>query len=197
MNRMHLALCLLLFFAAPAFAQESEETPNRNLRPATFGFGILFNDFITARNIRNSTIESAINNKQIAKIKDMNAGISVVYAQGLLPKLDFAATLGFSSGSVVLRNKPDQTKNMGFFTADASVQAKMLPENFRLIPYLSAGIGASVSDGYYGAMMPLGVGLRFRISDEFSLGLQSQYRVAVTETSGYHLSHGLTVFGRL
>lgn len=197
MNRMHLALSLMLFFATPAFAQESEETLNQNLRPASFGFGVLFNDFITARNIRNSTIESAINNKQIAKIKDMNAGISVMYAQGLLPRLDFAATLGFSSGSVVLRNKPDQTKNMGFLSADASVQAKMLPENFRLIPYISAGIGASVSDGYYGAMLPLGVGLRFRISDEFSLGLQSQYRVAVTESSGYHLSHGLTVMGRL
>jgi hypothetical protein len=197
MNRMHLALCLMLFLATPAFAQESEESPSRNLRPASFGFGVLFNDFITARNIRNATIESAINNKQIAKLRNMNAGISAVYAQGLLPKLDFAATLGFSSGSVVLRNKSDQIKNLAFLSADASVQAKMLPENFRLIPYLSAGIGASVSDGYYGAMLPLGVGLRFRISDEFSLGLQSQYRVAVTETSGYHLSHGLTVLGKL
>lgn len=197
MNRMHLALCLLLFFASPVVAQDSEETQNSELRPASLGISVIFNDFITARNIRNSSIESVINNSQTAKLRNMNAGLAVTYAQGLLPKLDLGVTVGFTSGSVVLRNKPDQTKNIGFLTADASVQAKMLPETFRLIPYVSAGIGATVADGYYGAMMPLGVGLRFRISDEFSLGLQSQYRVAVTETSGYHLSHGLTVYGKL
>lgn len=198
MNRLLPVLCLLLFCTTSVCAQESE-TPSEKplLRPATIGVGVIFTDFTTARSLRNGSLVSAINNDEIASLGDMAAGAAVTYAKGLLPHLDFAATLGYTSGRVVLQNKPDQITKQGFLSLDASFQGKMLPDNFRLIPYVSAGVGASVSNGYFGAMMPLGVGLRLRVSEKLSLGLQSQYRLAITETAGYHFMHGLNIMGSL
>lgn len=191
MKRLHLALSMLLLSTASVFAQEAE------VRPATFGFGLYVNDFTTVRNIRNSSIETVINNKQYSRLRDFSPGIGVSYAKGLKPRVDFAAMLGFASGNVVLRNKPDQEQATTVISADASVQFKMFPESFAVIPYVSAGVGATIAKGYYGAILPVGVGFRVRITDEVAFGVQSQYRIAVTETAGYHLMHGISILGRL
>lgn len=195
MKRSHLVLLLLLLGTRTVFAQDTEQKAQK--RPASFGFGVVFNDFITAERIQNAALESVINNKQAAKLGDMAPGLNVTYATGLKPKIDFAANLGFSSGTAYLENKTAPINNTTIVSLDASVQFKMFPESFRAIPYLSAGVGTTIIKGYYGAIMPLGVGFRFRVSDEFGIGIQSQYRVAVTETAGNHLSHGLTIYGKL
>lgn len=197
MKKVCLAACLLLLASVPTFAQDNSEPSTKPIRPASVGFSLIFNDFITARNIRNTSLPATLNNKQTAKLREMAKGVAVHYEQGLTPHLDFAASFGYSSGAIYLENKPDQKRQASFASLDASVQAKMLPENFLLIPYLSAGIGASAVDGYYGAILPLGVGLRLNVSEDFSIGLQSQYRFAVTETAGYHFLHGFTIIGRL
>lgn len=195
MKCLYLFVCILgLSFSA--FAQE-DTTQKSRIRPATFGFGLNFNDFSTASRIRSSSLETVLNNDQSAKLKDMSPGISLFYTKGLFSNLDVTTTLSFGFGSVMLENKPGIEQSGGFVAADASLQLKLLPENFIVNPYVSAGVGGMVSKGYYGAILPLGVGIRFRLSDETSIGVQSQYRVAVTESAGYHFVHGVTIMGRL
>lgn len=196
MRSFYLLLCCLFGGAFAVSAQSDNDAPAA-IRPANIGFGFNFYDFTTAQRIRQNSLSSTINNDQLAEISDMAPGLSIVYAKGLRPQIDFAASLGIGSGRVFLQNKPNQVRNTSFASADVAVQLKLLPERFVFLPYVSAGIGATVTEGFYGATMPLGVGMRFRISDGTSIGLQSQYRVAVTETAGYHFQHGLTIMGKL
>ncbi len=195
MKRIYAAFfCFTFSFGAVAQDAVREQG---ELRPKTFGFGIHLNDFVTANRIRNASLESVFNNDQKAGLSQQAPGISLMYAKGVLPYLDFVTAFSVGSGTVMLENKPGIEQGSGFLALDASVQLKLLPERFIVNPYISAGVGASVTQGYYGAIMPLGAGVRIRIANETYIGLQSQYRVAVTETAGYHFSHGLTIMGTL
>lgn len=194
MKSLSLLLCCLLGGMLQVNAQEANTAV---IKPATFGFGISLFDFTTASRIRQSSLSSVINNKQGAKLEDFAPGANFTYSKGLLPKVDFAATLSFASGSVILQNSPERTRKGGMVAADASIHLKLLTEDFAVVPYLSGGLGATVFKGFYGAMMPLGTGLRFRITEDASLNLQTQYRLAITETAGYHFMHGLTFQAKL
>lgn len=197
MNTKFLLFCCLLCCLAQVKAQDISPAPNAVIRPASFGFGMSLFDFSTASRIRQNTLASTINNKQVAKVSEMAPGVHIFIVKGLRSRLDFAASLGFASGRVYLQNNPTTSRKSGFVAADASVQAKLLPEGFFLTPYVSAGVGVTVTQGYYGAILPLGAGFRFQLTDEAALGIQSQYRVAITETAGYHFVHGITFFGKL
>lgn len=197
MNTRFLLFCCLLCSLVQAKAQDVSTTTNTGIRPGTFGFGLSLFDFTTASRIRQNTLSSTINNKQIAKVADMAPGVNFSYVKGLRNKLDFAASLSYASGRVFLENNPTTARKSSFVSADASVQAKLLPEGYFLTPYVSAGVGVTITQGYYGAILPLGAGLRFQLTDEAALGIQTQYRVAVTETAGYHFVHGITFFGKL
>ena len=112
-------------------------------------------------------------------------------------ELDFAAWLGFGSGVVYLQNNPEKRRNTGFVTADAGIHLKLLTEEYAVNPFVSTGVGVTVTQGFYGAIVPVGLGVRFRITDEAAIVLQSQYRSAITETAGYHFVHGITVMSKL
>lgn len=199
MKFFYLSLCCLLgsTFTFNAYSQENTTNIAATLRPAAIGFGFNMYDFASAQRIRQTSLGSALNNKQVAKFSEMAPGVSVVYAKGLRPKIDFNASIGFGSGKVYLENNPSRVRNTGFVAADASIHLKLLTEEFPVNPFISAGVGATVTEGFYGAILPLGLGIRFRLTDEASIGLQSQYRVAVTETAGYHFIHGITIMGKL
>ncbi|OLY92609.1 hypothetical protein BUE76_12450 [Cnuella takakiae] len=188
--------CCLLGSFFQVKAQETT-TAAPSIRPANFGFGISLFDFTTASRIRQNSLSSIINSKQGAKIDDMAPGVSISYVKGIQPRLDFAASFSYASGRVYLQQSPNTARSSSFVVADASVQAKLLPEGFFMNPFVSGGVGVTVTQGYYGAILPLGAGFRFQITDEAAITLQSQYRVAVTESAGYHFVHGISIFGKL
>lgn len=194
MKSFYLVFCSLLIGAFSANAQDASTDV---LKPTTMGFGLALFDFTTPQRIRSSSLASTINNKRIAKISDFAPGAAFYYVKGLRPKLDFASSIGFGSGRVYLENNPEKVRNTSFLYADAGVQLKLLTEQYAVNPFVSAGLGATVTKGFYGAIIPIGVGIRFRISDEASLVMQSQYRSAITETAGYHIFHGITIMGKL
>lgn len=194
MKSLNLLLCCLLGGILQVNAQQTNAAP---VKPASFGFGIAFFDFTTASRIRQSSLSAVINNKQAAKVEDFAPGANFTYSKGLLPKVDFAATLSFASGSVILQNSPERIRKGGMVAADASIQLKLLTDEYAVVPYVSGGLGATVFKGFYGAMMPLGTGIRFRITNDASINLQTQYRLAITETAGYHFMHGLTFEAKL
>jgi OmpA-OmpF porin, OOP family len=72
----------------------------------------------------------------------------------------------------------------------------MTTEKFFVQPYIIAGIGGHKYLNYYGAFLPLGLGIKFRFLEETQLFINSTYRVPVTtETANYHFQHSIGVAG--
>ncbi|MDP9230263.1 MAG: OmpA family protein [Bacteroidota bacterium] len=186
-----LASLFACYFLIPAsYGQNSE-----HIRPSSIGISFFFNDFVTASRIRNSSLSSVLAQKKIAKFSEMSPGLAVSYFKGLTEHIDFAGTL---AGSFVNYPLPGHTFYGDHFLleADASVQLKMTGEQYWVQPYFSAGIGASTYKVYYGAFIPVGVGLKINFFDEAALFFNSQYRIPVTtETSNYHFFHSIGIAG--
>ncbi|HEU4574381.1 MAG TPA: OmpA family protein [Chitinophagaceae bacterium] len=181
-----LIVCLCVYFAlSSATAQKGAY-----IRPSGFGFSFVLNDYATPQRIRNGSITQVFRDKKWAKLKEMGPGIAVNYYRGITNHLDIAATLAASSADV-----PDVPAHDDLLLeGDVSAQLKMMTDNYYVQPYLSAGIGGSKYGGYYGAFIPLGMGLKINVSSETSVIINTQYRIPVTtETNGYHFFHSIGI----
>ena len=168
----------------------------KNLRPKAIGVSFLLNDFTTAQRIRNGSLDNVLREKKWAKFSEMSPGLAVTYFKGLKNHIDFAGTLAACYVNYPIPDKPAFGSESLLLEGDASINLKMLGENYWVTPYLIAGIGASKFKGYYGAFIPLGVGVKLNIFDEASVFVASQYRVPVTtSTVNYHFMYSIGVSG--
>ncbi|MEO6488570.1 MAG: OmpA family protein [Ferruginibacter sp.] len=159
----------------------------------SLGFHLILNDFQTASDIRQRGLSTVAREKQWSKTSRMKPGLAVSYIQGLGNNLDFSATL---SGCFVNYPVPGKTVNFDdnlLLEFGAAGNLKLLPDNFLINPFLTAGIGASKFKGYYSAFIPLGVGLQFKVTEGIFLLANSQYRIPVTENAAYHFYHSFGV----
>jgi outer membrane protein OmpA-like peptidoglycan-associated protein len=169
---------------------------NKPIRQSAIGIGFSLTDFVTADRIRNGSLSQVLIEKRLAKFRDMSPGISISYFKGLRPKIDFAATLNGAFLDYPFRNRAPFGNNNFLLEADASAQFKLVTEDYWMIPYASAGIGAHMYKVYYGAFIPIGVGFRINLFDEAGLNVSSQYRIPVNyETSNYHFYHSVGIYG--
>jgi OOP family OmpA-OmpF porin len=188
-----LAILVPFFFIANSFSQDSVK--RSYVRKPALGVSFFFNDYVTAQRIRSSSLSSVIANKQKAKLKDMNHGIAVNYFKGLNNHVDLAATLAgsFVEYAVGSNNTFD---SRFLLEADVSVNVKLLSEKYWLTPYASLGAGLSKYGSYYGALIPVGLGIKLNLLDEAHIFLNSQYRIPVTtNTSNYHFMHSVGIAG--
>jgi hypothetical protein len=176
-----------------AFSQQG----NDHIKKPTLGIHFFFNDFQTASAIRNSSLNATIRDKTYGKIKDMNAGMAINYLQGITNKLDFSSILGASFVDYPMDERPAFGNQNLLVEITGSLHAKLLPDTYCFVPYLSAGVGASSYKGYIGAFMPLGAGLQVNLFDEAFLFINSQYRLKITETSNYHFFGSIGIAGNL
>jgi OOP family OmpA-OmpF porin len=169
---------------------------NKPIRQSAIGISFSLTDFVTAANIRSGSLSEVLTEKRLAKFKDMSPGIGISYFKGLRPKIDFAATLNGTFLDYPFRDRASFGNNNFLLEADASAQFKLVTEDYWVIPYATAGIGAHMYKVYYGAFIPIGVGLRINLFDEAGLNINSQYRIPVTyETSNYHFYHSVGIYG--
>jgi hypothetical protein len=183
--RKILLLVSLFFLTSYSFAQDSEK--ESYVRTPALGISFAFNDFITPRRIRASSLSSVLANKQKAKFNDM----------GLNSHLDLATTLGGSFVEYAV-GSDNASDNRFLLEADVSLNAKLLSEKYWFTPYISLGAGISKYGSYYGAFIPAGVGLRLNLFDEAHIFFNSQYRIPVTpSTSNYHFMHSIGIAGTL
>ena len=185
-----LAVCIALYFLTPmAHAQDDE------IRRPAIGISFFFNDFATAEKIRSTSLSRVFRDKQWAKFSEMSPGLAIHYFKGLKKHLDFAGSLG---GSFVKYPFPGKTFSNDRFllAADATLNFKMVSEKYWVQPYLIAGISGHMYGSYYGATIPLGLGLKVNFFDEAHLFITSQYRVPVTtETANYHFQQAIGIAG--
>jgi OOP family OmpA-OmpF porin len=185
-----LAACLVMCLFVPVVKAQHDETR----RPA-IGLSFTLTDFETAQRIRTTSLNAVFRDKQWADLKDMSPGLAVHYFKGLRDHLDFAATL---SGSFLRYPFPNKTfQNDKFLlAADAQINFKMVTERYWLQPYLLAGVGGHMYGKYWGAFIPLGLGLKVNFFDDAHLFITSQYRVPVTtETANYHFFNNIGIAG--
>ncbi len=149
------------------------------VRQSAIGISYTLTDFITAQRIRSTSLTDVINDKAIAKVSEMAAGLSISYYKGLLPKIDFSATLNGTFLEYPFPDKPATGTSHFLMEVDASAQFKLVTEDYWVIPYADLGIGGHMYKSYYGAFLPIGIGFRINFFDEAGVNINSQYRIPV------------------
>ena len=193
MKKTITSLFAIMILAQCSFAQ----TKTYHIRPRALGISFIFNDFNTASQIRNGSISRVFSNKSWTKVSQMSPGLAISYYKGLTPFVDFAGTfiVSFVNSSYVLKNSTASNEN-AFFEADASLQAKLLPENYWVTPFVSGGVGIAEFTSHYSAFIPLGLGLKVNLFDEAAITIGSQYRIPVTtNTNNYHFIYSIGFAG--
>lgn len=191
MKRLFACLIIGLLLLQDVSAQE------KPIRKRSIGVSFVMNDFVTPQRIRSSSLANVMRENRWAKFKEMSPGIAVTYFKGVSPYVDFTTTLGASFANLPLPGKSFDKDHL-FVAADAAGHFKMLPENYRFTPYLIAGVGATQYRGIYGAIVPLGGGVKTRLFNETQAFVQLQYRVPVTpESVNYHFQASLGFSGLL
>jgi len=163
----------------------------------SLGINFTLTDFKTAADLRNSGLASVIKAKQFRKTNRMAAGIAVSYMEGLSDHLDFSGSLSASFLDYPIPNTPAFNANNILLEGVAMVNLKLVTDKYWLVPFLSVGVGASKYTGYYGAFIPAGIGLQAHITNDVFLMINSQYRIAVTESTNYHFYHSIGVVGNI
>ena len=192
MSRIHGMWLFCMLISVFSFGQSTEYK-----KDAAVGVHFFLNDFKSAANIRNSSLNSVFINKQFGKVKEMTAGLALSYIKGLSNHFDLSVTSAGSFVSYELRNNPGVSKDRFLLEVDASVIGKMVSDKYWLTPYLQTGLGGLMYGPYFGAFIPAGVGLQVNFYDEAFLLFNSQYRIPVTETSNYHFYFSLGIAGSI
>ena len=187
-----IVLAILVLNNTIAFAQEEDY-----IQGPALGIHFILNDFKTASNIRTSTLSSTLANKRYGKIKDMSPGLAISFSQGLSNRFDVSTTIAGSFLDYPRPDAPSSGSDKFLIEADASIRGKMFTNKYWVTPFLQAGVGVSKFEGYYGAFMPLGVGLQVNFFDQAFLLINSQYRVPVTQSTNYHFYGSIGLVGTM
>jgi hypothetical protein len=192
MKNVLAAIVFFCLLSITAIAQDN------TLRPRQLGVAFILNDFATAQRIRNGSITTVLGNKKWAKFNEMAPGLALSYFKGLTRYIDFSGTLGASFANYSLPDKPAFSSDALLLEADASANFKMFDESYWVTPYLSAGAGISKYRSYYGALIPLGLGIKVNLFDEAAVYIGSQYRIPIiNETGNYHFQYSIGITGNI
>lgn len=178
-------------------AVSGQEKVTSYIQPTSVGIFFTFTDFETAQAIRNSSVGAVIRDKKFGKLQNMSQGLSVTYGKGLSAHYDFVSSVGGAFLSYPVPNTNASANEGLLLEADASVRGKMLSDKHWFVPYLQAGVGISKYQGYWGTFIPLGVGIQISFFGEAYLHINTQYRVAVSESSNYHFLHSIGLVGNI
>lgn len=192
MKKLLLFLFAFISFVS-CYSQNMDYTKGQAL-----GFNLFLNDFQSASDIRTNGIVNVLKNHDFLKTSETTPGISVSYLSGLNNHVDFIATLEGSFLDYPNQNVSQTTDNNRFLLeSTASLNLKLLSDRYVIVPYMDLGVGLSEYTKYFGAFIPVGLGLQVRLSNDAFLLFNSQYRVAVTENASYHFYYGLGVAGSI
>ncbi|WP_052273237.1 OmpA family protein [Flavihumibacter solisilvae] len=192
MKKIVLSVLTVCCYFTNSFGQDE----NYIKRPA-IGIHFFGNDFVTPQRIRSTSLSTVLKDNDWAKFSDLNFGFAGNYMKGLSNHFDFSTTLGVSFLEYPMDDKPQNGKDGALFEWDAMVHGKMVSDKYWVSPYISAGIGASQWRGYFGAFIPVGVGIQVNFFDEAFLLINTQYRMKVTSTTNYHFYQGIGFAGNI
>jgi outer membrane protein OmpA-like peptidoglycan-associated protein len=190
---------IVLFFVAACIISASfaQKTRTGGTRGKTLGVHFFLQDFASGRGLDTGKIKDVLNRKQWYKPSELVSGFALSYSKGITPKVDLRATLSGSFEDYLFKNRAKFGSNDFLGELDIAGNFKALDDSHVLIPYLTAGIGASYYKGYIGAIAPIGLGLQLNLFNETYIDLQTQMRLGLTDNTTNHLYHSLGVIGKL
>ncbi|MEO6869632.1 MAG: OmpA family protein [Ginsengibacter sp.] len=184
---------LFSFIILGLFCSSFAQISNNYKKGNNLGVSFFLNDFKTAAAIRANGLEKTLDNQKLFNPVNMNPGAAITYLAGLSGHMDFSGTLGASLLDYPNNNFPDGGNDHLLLETTASVNLKLLSDRYAVVPFIDLGVGASNYKKYFGAFIPIGIGLQVNIADEAFILLNSQYRVPVTENTSYHFYHSLGI----
>lgn len=169
---------------------------NGKTRGRFLGVHFFFQDFASGFDLQNGAkVKDVLDNKLWNKPSALTYGFALSYTKGITPKIDLRGTLSSSFEDYRFRNRLRPGFNEYLGEIDIAGNFKAVTDNNWVIPYLTAGIGASYYRGYIGAIAPVGVGLQVNLFNDAFVDLQSQMRLGLTAFTTNHLYHSLGVKG--
>ncbi|RXK58349.1 OmpA family protein [Lacibacter luteus] len=181
-------LLLLLFVMGGCSAAFAQKTDLK--KQPSFGFQFSFFDYKSGVDIQSKGLAAVLREKQLGKVQRMSPGITLNYMQGLTNNIDVMARVGFSFLKYPTRGVTTISQGDKFYSEiDANLNFKLLSDNYWVVPYLQAGIGASMERTNYMAQMPFGAGLQINLGSQVFLHLNTNYRVPITAKANYGLAH--------
>lgn len=167
------------------------------IKPHSLGVSFFFSDFKTASDIRSQGLESVIKQKHLFSRAGLNPGIAIDYLEGLSNHVDFIASLGGSFAKFQNANINNVYTKEFLLEATTSLNFKLLPDKYIVVPFADLGVGASKYLGYYSAFAPVGLGIQIKLFDQSFLLLNGQYRIPVTANASYHFYNSISFVGNL
>jgi OOP family OmpA-OmpF porin len=191
MKKILSALFALYLLVPASYGQDDE------IRPKALGISLFVNDFVTPSRIRTTSLVKVLSDKKLAKLSEMQPGLAITYFQGLRKHIDYSVSLGGSFLRYPIPNRSIGSDKL-LLEANGAVIFKATSEKYWVQPYLSIGVGGHKYLGYYGAFLPVGLGVKVNFLDDAHLFVNSTYRVPITvETAEYHLQHSVGVAARM
>lgn len=182
-----LLLAVCSFFAAGAQNKDLKKQPS-------IGFQFSLFDFQTGVDLRSRGLAAVLREKNYSKVNRLKPGVTLHYMQGVTNHIDVMARLGASFLNYPVRNGVNSNSNDNFYLeADLNFNVKLLPDNYWVVPYLQAGIGASKERTNWMAQMPIGAGLQVNLTERMFLHLTTGYRIPITSRANYGLVHSFGV----
>lgn len=188
---------IVLVFAGNAFAQTDV-----NVKKPSIAFKISAFDFTTARAIQVNTLGAVLNNKSWEKLSNSSKSIGVQYFKGVTPKLDFMVNLDLASLSypfyassgikTAWGTESGASSKRFYMAADAGLNFKMLSDDHKVVPYLTAGIGVGKFATNYMAYAPVGAGIQIKANHGSFVNILSTFRAEMSSLTKTHFNHGIS-----
>ena len=122
--------------------------------------------------------------------------VGLQYFKGITQHLDLMMNLDFASLKYPFytSSKIGIPKTNEMYTAlDASLNYKLLTDEHKLVPFISAGLGlASIKNNYYTAYVPLGLGLQIKAKQGSFINILSTYRAEASALTKMHYNHSIS-----
>jgi outer membrane protein OmpA-like peptidoglycan-associated protein len=185
-----------------AFAGNVSAQTGANVKKPSIALKISAFDFTTARAIQVNTLGAVLNNKSWEKLSNSTKSIGVQYFKGVTPKMDFMVNLDLASlsypfyASSLIKNAigtASGATTKGFYAAaDAGLNFKMLSDDHKVVPYLSASIGVGKFRSNYMAYAPVGAGIQIKANNGSFVNILSTFRAEMSALTKTHFNHGVS-----
>jgi OOP family OmpA-OmpF porin len=185
-----------------AFAGNVSAQTDANVKKPSIALKISAFDFTTARAIQVNTLGTVLSNKSWEKLSNSTKSIGVQYFKGISPKMDFMVNLDVASlsypfyASSLIKNTRGTSSGAttkGFYAAaDAGLNFKMLSDDHRVVPYLSASLGVGKFASNYMAYAPVGAGIQIKANNGSFVNILSTFRAEMSALTKTHFNHGVS-----
>jgi len=153
-------------------------------KKTSIAFRLTALDFGTAEKVQNSSIGSVLNAKKWGQYASTTKAIGVSYTSQYTDQVDIYSNLDITVTRSPLNSLKGIVSNENLLTSvESGVNYKMLKGDYRVNPYLTAGLGVrAFAFREYSAYAPVGFGLQIKTCKGSNLNLTTTYSTKMSKS---------------